>query len=446
MGAKIRVIIIICVLAVSLLFSLHPLEKTAADGDEQEPQEEYLYLHGDPGNATLNTSSWEIEEHQVLTTTAQDIPSVPIFLGEWESKPIEYPMIIEGSVWFALFAKGNLAQVSFTASLTVNDVVVSPDMETDTWTLNESNPTLYISNTVNLTQPLELNTTDVIGLRLSVVHTDPTYYNPISGGKNVTLLFGGYSYKTSVAITTNSIHIMEVTGEDDPGSTNMIVRAEVKCSFGVEDFDYASAKSSYGSFSNENVSFLDNATVIITWDWDYSVSEGGSYTVKILVYDQNHLRWEREEDIHITTPETEIDFSITSSDITFTEDPIKDKNTTITAKITGTGKRWSSYQVEIEFYDGSSKIESKKASISKGGTNEVSVLWVPDSTGTHTIKVKIDPDDDFDETSESNNEATKDASVTEGSESKESPGFEGLFLIAAFLIALIISIRIHKKQ
>jgi hypothetical protein len=446
MGAKIGVIMIICVLAVSSLFSLHPMENTVADGDEQEPQEEYLFLHGDPGNATLNTSTWEIEEHHVLTTTAQDIPSVPIFLGEWESKPIEYPMIIEGEVWFLLFAKGNLAQVSFTAALTVNDVVVSQDMETDTWTLNESTPTMYVSNTVNLTQPLDLNTTDVIGFRLSVVHTDPTYYNPISGGKNVTLLFGGYAYQSSVAITTNSLKIVEVTGEDDPGSSDMIVMATVKCSFGVEDFYDASAKSSYGSFSNENVTFLDNATVVITWDWDYSVTEGGSYEVRILVYDQNYKRWEREEDIHITTPETEIDFSITSSDITFTEDPIKDKNTTITAKITGTGKRWSSYQVEIEFYDGSSKIESKKASISKGGTNEVSVLWVPDSTGTHTIKIKIDPDDDFDETSESNNEATKDTSVTEGSESKGSPGFEGLFLIAAFLIALIISIRVRKKQ
>jgi hypothetical protein len=446
MGAKIRVIIIICILSVSLLFSLHPMEKISADGYDPELQEEYLYLHGDPGNATLNTSTWEIEEQHVLTTTAQDIPSVPIFLGEWETKPIEYPMIIEGGVWFLLYATGNLAQVSFTAALTVNDVVVSPDMETDTWTLNESTPTIFISNTVNLTQPLELNTTDIVGFRLSLVHTDPTYYNPISGGKNVTLLFGGYSYQTLVAITTDSLKIVEVTGEDDPGSSDMIVTAIVKCSFGVEDFYDASAKSSYGSFSNENVSFLDNATVIITWDWDYSVTEGGSYEVRILVYDQNYLRWEREEDIHITTPETEIDFSITSSDITFTEDPKKDQNTTIFAKITGSGKRWSTYQVEIVFYDGSSKIESKKASISKGGTNEVSVLWVPDSTGTHTIKVKIDPDNDFDETSESNNEATVEISVTEGSESKESPGFEGLFLIAAFLIALIISIRIRKKH
>jgi hypothetical protein len=446
MGAKIRVIIIICVLAVSMLFLFQPIEETSADGYDPEPQEEALYLHGDPGNATLNTSTWKIEEHHVLTTTAQDIPSVPIFLGEWETKPIEYPLIIEGEVWFALYAKGNLAQVSFTAALTVNDVMVSPDMETDTWTLNESQETLYISNIVNLTQPLELNTSDVIGFRLSVVHTDPTYYNPISGGKNVTLLFGGYSYKSSVAITTNSVNIVEVTGEDDPGSTDMIVTAEVKCSFGVQDFYDASAKSSYGSFYNENVTFLDNATVIITWNWDYSVSEGGSYTVRILVYDQNYIRWEREEDIHITVPETEIDFSITSEAISFSEDPLKDQNTTIIAKITGSGKRWSSYQVDIVFYDGSSKIESKKAAISKGGTNEVSVLWVPDSTGTHTIKVVIDPDDDFDETSESNNEATKDASVTEGSESKESPGFEGLFLLAAFFIAIIISIRIRKKE
>ncbi len=446
MGAKIRVVILLSVLAASLLFFLQPFKEISAEGYEPEPQEEYLFLHGDPGNATLNTSTWKIEEHHVLTTTAQDLPSIPIYLGMWETEPIRYHMTIGGEVWFLLYAKGNLAQVRFTASLTVNDVVVSPDMETQIESLNESNPVMYYSLPVNLTQPLELNVTDIIGFRLSVVHTDPTYYNPLHGGKNVTLLFGGYAYQSSVAITTNSIYIEDITGEDYPSLSTMKVTATVKCSFGVEDFQDAQAKSSYGSFSNENVSFLDDATVVIKWDWIYSVTEGGSYPLKIFVYDQNYKRWERQVELHITPPETEIDFSIESSDITFSGDTIKDKNITITASVTGQGSGWTAYLVKIEFYDDSTKIETKKVSISRDGTNEISVLWVPESTGTHTIKVIIDPDDDFDETSESNNEATKDASVTEGSESKETPGFESIFLLAAFLVALVITIRLRKGR
>lgn len=439
MGPKIRVISVFMILFVSMVLSFSLFEDAEAQPVEYDLKDVGLYLHNDPANATLNTSMGQYEEHHVLTTEPADIPRTPIELGEWITNPISYPLVIEGQIQYVVYALGNLQQVQFTAALSVNGVDVVTDMTTLPQDLNESYVTEFISNPVNTTL-LEINTTQVIGFRLSVEHNDPQWYSPPplgSGGKNVTLVFG-FGMGTFIVFPTNSMKVDKITGEDDPQSSNMIVTAQIKCSFGVEDFKnaYASTEYKYGNrFTELSKTVIDDATVEVEWEWDYSVTEGGSYPVTVKATDGNFNRWEKTEDVHITTPETEIDFYLEGSDISFSKDPAKDKNTTITAKISGSGKRWSTYQVDIEFYDGSDLLDKVKASISKGGTNEVTLLWTPDSTGKHTIKVVIDPDDDFSETNENNNEATKSVDVGEGG-SKNTPGFEGVWVIAAFALVL----------
>lgn len=449
MGSKIRTFGILAILFTSVLFSFHFLEDTIAE--DNETKEVLLYLHGDVNNASLNTSYGYYEEQHVLTTSPEDHPSTvttnQIFLGEWVTEPIAYPMNIQGQVMFSLYAMGDLRQVRFIAYLTVNGVGVSNDMTTPTQDLNETFPTEFISDTVNITEPLELNTTDTVGFRLSLEHRDLEYYDFLNSiGKNVTLILGvGYRVGSFVALHTDSMHITEITGRDDPAIGNMLVTATIKCSFGVEDFNYAKAESDYGSFSKRSETFVDDATVEVEWEWDYTVSEGGSYPVEITAKDMNFNSWKLTEDVHITTPNTEIDFSVSRTSITFSNEPQKDKNTTIIAKITGSGKRWKAYQVEIEFYDDSDLIEKVEATVSRGGTNEVTVLWVPDDSGVHRIKVKIDPDDYFKETDEDNNEATKNVDVKEGS-GGGAPGFEGWLLIGAIAIVLFFGTRSHRGK
>jgi hypothetical protein len=446
MGPKIRVISISMLLFVSSLCSFSFFRGTIAQGTEPEMHDVLLYFHGDLGNATLNTTSNPHEEEQhVLTTGPEDTFFTQIYIGEWVTKPISYPMYIQGEVIFAIYAIGTLQQVSFIAQLTVNGVRVSSEMVTSRQNLNESLPTEFPSDPVNLTQPLELNTTDTIGLELSLDHNDPRFYEfypPPGVGKNVTLVYG-IGVGCVVQIHTNSISITDIIGRDDPVTKNMIVTATIKCSFGYEDFNYATAKSNYGLFTWLSDTIVDDATVEVDWEWAYTVTEGGSYPVTITVKDGNYLTWKLTKDIPITTPTTELDFSITSSDISFSNDPQKDKNTTITAKIKGSGIRWSSYQVDIEFYDDSELIEKIKATISRGGTNDISLLWVPDEIGSHQITVKIDPEDDFSETDENNNEASKTVDVKEGS-GGGTPGFESLFLILAICIALFLGKRYRR--
>jgi hypothetical protein len=446
MGQKIGTLSIFIALTISALFSFVLIGPTHAESAGSDLQDVSLYMYGDPGNATLNTSYGYYEEQHVLTTGQLDAPFPNvIFLGEWKAKPVAYPMDIMGSLIFAIYARGNLEGVRFTASMTVNGVVVSDDLTTPRQDLNETFPVEYISESVNLSTPLELNTSDVIGLRVSLDHNDPQYLPIISGGKNVTLVFG-YGFGSFIQFPTNSMEITEVSGRDDPSSGNMIVTAKIKCSFGVDDFNYATARSDYGSFTEISETVIDNGTVEVEWEWDYTVSEGGSYEVTFKARDRNFNTWMLIQDVHITTPNTEIDFSISDTDISFSNDPKMDENTTISAKIRGSGKRWSSYQVEIEFYDDSTLIDKVKGRISRGGTNEITMVWVPDSSGAHRIKVIIDPDDDFSETNENNNEAIKNVDVDDGSGGGGTPGFESVWLIAALCLILILGIRARREK
>jgi hypothetical protein len=457
MGSKIRVTFIIGII---FLFFLNPFSFSGnvnADEAEEEDfgmQDIALFLHEDVANASLNTSyGFGREDYHVLTTTITDTiaPNV-IEIGEWITEPITYPMNIGGQIYFRLYAMGNLEQVRFFAQLTVNGVDVGPEMSTAIWDLNETYPVDFVSDIENLTEPsepLELNYTDTIGLRISLQHTDLQYYTPPplgSGGKNVTLVFS-YGHGSYVAFYANSMKVIDMVGRDDSGTGNIIVTGTIKCSFGIEDFDYAKAESDYGKLTMiDEPNIIDDGTLEVEWEWDHTVTQGGSYPVTVKARDRSYNYWELTGEIHITTPNTEIDFSISGSDISLSSDPEKDKETTIKAKITGSGKRWSSYYVDIEFYDGSTLLETVTAKITLGGTNEVTVAWTPEAGGTHTIKVVIDPDDEIQELVENNNEATKNVKVSEGGSTEESPGFEVIILLAALAIALFAGRRSSRNK
>jgi hypothetical protein len=427
-----------------------PLLTTQAQEPELRPVS--LFLHGNPEIAVLNSSRGDYEEVPVLTTGPTDVPTVAILLGEWTTEPLTYPMSIGGQVGFLLEAIGELQQVRFIAYLTVDGVEVSEEMVTPYQDLNESQALPFQSNVVNLTAPIvEVNSTQTVGLRISLEHNDLQWYQsipPPGQGKNVTLVFGGL-YGSFVGFSANSLQVQDIEGEDDPASGNMLVTAKIKCSFGVEDFFYAiaSTKTEYGNrFTKKSEIAIDNATMEVKWEWDYSgsVTEGGSYPVTVKVYDRGGNRWELTEDVHITTLHTEVDFGIKEADISFSENPQKDKNTTITASITGSGRRWNTYNVKIEFYDGSELIESVTSSVKRSGSNKVEVVWIPDTDGKHIITVEVDTDNTFSETREDNNEASKTVTVQSGLDDNGAPGFGGLMTFLTLVTALSCTILYRR--
>jgi hypothetical protein len=380
-----------------------------------------------------------------ITVIPMTLNFIPILdsIFEWLTIPILHPMRIEGLTQFLLFAKGNLQQVRFTGYITVNGVDISNPMTTDAQDLNETTETTYISTPINITQPVELNYTDTIGLRLTVQHNDPQWYTPPplgTGGKNVSLVMGSFNFPAQVVFAVNSMEITKIESEEVSGFIR--IWATIACGFGVEDFSWATARSEYGTLRFESETILDEATGEYEWEWDYSedVQEGGSYPVEVTARDQSYNSWQKTEDIHVTTVDTEVDFSLGSSSISFSPDPKRDINTTIKAKITGGGKRWSTFNVDVEFYDNSELIESVTWEINRAETNLVEVTWIPDEGGKHTILVIVDPEDEISETNEHNNEVEKTVDVASGSEGG-SPGFELPLLFAAFALVILFNIR-----
>ncbi len=404
--------------------------------DDIETNSIFLYLHGPPGEGLLNTSRGFQEEHTVLTTDRSSIQHMRIELGMWNASPILYPMIIQESIGFALYAKGELQSVTFIIEFMVNEVVVADEMVSDTQNLDPDIPVMFTGESVQLPSTLELNESDVISLRLSLEHNDPEYYNrwpPPGSGKNVTLVLG-YDWGTFVNFKANSVQIVEITDEDDPITGNILITATIKCCFGISDYYLASAKSDYGTLTLLSDTIVDQSTISLEFDWDYSASEGGSYPITITVRDQNYNSWKMTKDISILTPQTEVDFSLSEKYVTFPDEIILNENNTITAKIWGGGKRWDSYNVDVEFYDGSSLIEEINIALKIDKRVTANVIWVPTSKGIHTVRVKVDPDDNIRETNELNNEVLKEVEVKESSGSGQQgvPGFEVVCLLIAF--------------
>ncbi len=110
----------------------------------------------------------------------------------------------------------------------------------------------------------------------------------------------------------------------------------------------------------------------------------------------------------------------------------------------GAGKRWNAFSVDIEFYDDGELFEATTATINRAKTNIVEVSWTPQSGGTHSISIIVDPEDEIIETNENNNEGQK--SVEVGGSSNNTPGFEVPFVILALAILVILNILRFKRK
>jgi len=110
------------------------------------------------------------------------------------------------------------------------------------------------------------------------------------------------------------------------------------------------------------------------------------------------------------------DLMLLPSDISFaSESPIEGELVTINAAIHNIGGGNAS-DVAVRFFDGADQIGSDQVIgfIDIGGEATVSVAWnTTGEAGDHVITVKVDPDNEIEERSETNNEASKEITVSE---------------------------------
>jgi parallel beta-helix repeat protein len=102
------------------------------------------------------------------------------------------------------------------------------------------------------------------------------------------------------------------------------------------------------------------------------------------------------------------DLTISSSDVSFSEDnPFDGQTITITATVRNIGKE-NAENVTIRFLDGKTMVSEQKIPVIYSGSEvSVSIKWTAKGEGFHPIKVIVDPYNAIIETDEGNNEATR---------------------------------------
>jgi len=155
-----------------------------------------------------------------------------------------------------------------------------------------------------------------------------------------------------------------------------------------------------------NVSCNSNVSVAVEW-----AAVLGKHNVTVAVDPLNNVTEFNETNNNATvkinvTAEEFIDLTLNSSDIKFSEYPLKGRNLTINVTVHNIGTKSSNSSV-VRILDNSTLMEeTDMGNIPAGESKTTSLTWKWDSLGFHEINVIVDPYDSVNESNESNNNAT----------------------------------------
>lgn len=164
--------------------------------------------------------------------------------------------------------------------------------------------------------------------------------------------------------------------------------------------------------------------------WETTTSSGGSYTVDITAPDTSgnyRVYVDAEKDsftdtqyqfLTVTPLPEKPDLTLTTNDIDFNPSaPFSGDTVQITITVYNIGDS-NANNVLVNVYDGNpqtggTSIGSKTTSVPANGQTDVIVDWATTGiTGTFTVNVILDPNDDIEEGDESNNQAQKPITIT----------------------------------
>jgi uncharacterized repeat protein (TIGR01451 family) len=163
--------------------------------------------------------------------------------------------------------------------------------------------------------------------------------------------------------------------------------------------------------------------------WETTTSSGGSYAVDITAPDTSgdfRVYVDAEKDsftdtqyqfLTVTPVPEKPDLTLTSNDIDFNPSaPFSGETVQITITVYNIGDS-NANNVLVNVYDGNpqsggTSIGSKTASVTANSQTDVIVDWTTTGiTGTFTVNVILDPNDDIEEDDESNNQAQKPITI-----------------------------------
>ena len=205
-----------------------------------------------------------------------------------------------------------------------------------------------------------------------------------------------------------------------------VVTATIK-NIGGEDIDTSFRVRLYAdsdSIDTVTLSGLD-ADDDVEVELEWTPDEAGSYTLTVVADLDDDIDEDREDnneetlDVEVEAPPEEADLIVSDIDVLSTI--YVDDETVVTATIENTGDEGISdtFQVSLNI-NGSSIAPAPVSGLDAGASLPVEFKWTPLEAGEYIIEVVADTDGAIAETSESNNRATANVTVT-GTGSISSP-------------------------
>ncbi len=394
-----------------------------------------LHMYGEEGDYKLMTTPRADKPETVVIDcpTSGNSMLSSTTVAEWSSEPVTKKMVIDGMATVHIFAQGNVRDTSF-------NVVLLKNGGTPTYQVDRTSTSTYQGRTqeANLIpeQPQDfqcsisitgtdsnddpkriiLEPGDTFGIRVVFDGGE----RPLEADQYQGQLVYGSGADSRAEFPLNSIEIDIPRPEKSDFVTDVdqpygILKAIVKTGFGVDDvkdFDIGIEGAS-GSFENMPVEQSGTSvTVKSKWYYDETSILAGGYSVTVTVTDNSNNEWSNVKDVIIVPPETEIDLYIKNSDLSFSQDTIVEGDTvTVSVTVHGVGKNWETIGVTVQFMDNDDIIEERSISIGIGEEKALTVEWSPRS-GSHTLKVVVDPDNIIEENSEYNNMVQRTFPVT----------------------------------
>ncbi|UCH88374.1 MAG: S8 family serine peptidase, partial [Thermoplasmata archaeon] len=249
----------------------------------------------------------------------------------------------------------------------------------------------------------------------------------VDGGKEYDFKFDFELTRTEYTSEKNNIEIDitipgswsepgDIQFENDAGTSGISNTYEIsgpEKSGGVWQFEITGTYS--GTLStpenlNPEISFKTSAPDNTPGDEDYI------FTGTLSINDMKGATVNHE--INVEPMQTEIDLSVDSSSITFSnENPVFGEDVVITAKVNNSGDA-DARSVMVNFTDGPPRTGREIGSdvintVPAGGSGEARVTWTA-TPGVHTIYVEVDPMNAIEETNENNNLASSQPIVVQG--------------------------------
>jgi len=416
---KLTSMFITLIVIISAFAAIIPRDVSGGSQESPDRQPVRFYMYGSSNNGNLTTDAPTSDnDKEADCPDGGNMVGQSSNVGTWRTPAFTRRANLSGNVEVFIWAKGDVRNVQFSVSISVNGNggTTIQTNQNDT----ESTPKLfYGSGNINM----HLNAGDRIEISITY---DGGETNPIEAqNRHAKVVYGSKDHPSGIKGPIDSVYFdysegdIEVHDENaDEDKETIIVTSTIYDALGIYDITEMGFKAETKGYEGETYDYKilenDSSHVKIQWKWRYGNDHApsGGYDLNVTAKDNAGNMWWKTQNIKIVTQlRPKIDFVLTDNDIIVSPNPIYEKKTgyiNATVHCYGEeGKKGLMPDVvfTIKTPYGTTDTIYRTPSIDTNSERIVSVRYYFNTTGTYNITVVVNPKggQSYDETNDAGN-------------------------------------------